>query len=132
MYRSANFYCIAVDAKADKTITNMIRRLTQCYANIVMPTELFKVYWGDISVLRASVDCFKSRKNYKNNKNVPKNNLVLRKHPWNYGIIFLGSVDCEKLHELFFYSNYQLLSGIFFIISNPTSRCSLIAKQSKH
>ncbi|XP_059144076.1 beta-1,3-galactosyl-O-glycosyl-glycoprotein beta-1,6-N-acetylglucosaminyltransferase-like [Physella acuta] len=59
IYRPQNYYCIHVDAKADKEFFLAVSAIAQCFTNVFLTAERVDVQWGQFSVLEPELICMK-------------------------------------------------------------------------
>ncbi|XP_059144082.1 beta-1,3-galactosyl-O-glycosyl-glycoprotein beta-1,6-N-acetylglucosaminyltransferase-like [Physella acuta] len=59
IYRPQNYYCIHVDAKADKEFFLAVSAVAQCFTNVFLTAERVDVRWGKFSVLEPELMCMK-------------------------------------------------------------------------
>ncbi|XP_059174353.1 beta-1,3-galactosyl-O-glycosyl-glycoprotein beta-1,6-N-acetylglucosaminyltransferase-like [Physella acuta] len=65
IYRPQNYYCIHVDAKADKDFFLAVSAIAQCFANVFLTAERVDVQWGQFSILEPEMICMKQLWRYK-------------------------------------------------------------------
>ncbi|XP_059144080.1 beta-1,3-galactosyl-O-glycosyl-glycoprotein beta-1,6-N-acetylglucosaminyltransferase-like [Physella acuta] len=59
IYRPQNYYCIHVDAKADKEFFLAVSAVAQCFTNVFLTAERVDVQWGQFSILEPELLCMK-------------------------------------------------------------------------
>ncbi|XP_059144081.1 beta-1,3-galactosyl-O-glycosyl-glycoprotein beta-1,6-N-acetylglucosaminyltransferase-like [Physella acuta] len=59
IYRPQNYYCIHVEAKADKEVFLAVSAIAQCFTNVFLTAERVDVQWGEFSVLEPELICMK-------------------------------------------------------------------------
>ncbi|XP_059144077.1 beta-1,3-galactosyl-O-glycosyl-glycoprotein beta-1,6-N-acetylglucosaminyltransferase-like [Physella acuta] len=59
IYRPQNYYCIHVDAKANKEFFLAVSAVAQCFTNVFLTAERVDVRWGKFSVLEPELMCMK-------------------------------------------------------------------------
>jgi hypothetical protein len=57
IYRPHNVYCIHVDQKSAAAVKQAIQSISDCFDNIFITTKIESVLWGDITLLRAQLNC---------------------------------------------------------------------------
>ena len=58
IYRPQNYYCIHVDAKADKRFLSAVSSIAACFPqNVLMASKQISVKWGEMSVLEPELIC---------------------------------------------------------------------------
>uniref|UniRef100_A0A914NGC1 Uncharacterized protein n=1 Tax=Meloidogyne incognita TaxID=6306 RepID=A0A914NGC1_MELIC len=58
-YHPQNWYCFAVDSKADDTFYENIMSLSSCFSNVIVPKERFSVDSAGHGMGKAHLSCFK-------------------------------------------------------------------------
>ena len=59
IYMPQNFYCMHIDAKADKSVYSTIKSITRCFPNVFIAEHRANIYWGEIGVLMAEIHCMR-------------------------------------------------------------------------
>lgn len=57
IYWSQNIYCLNWDAKSSDSYQNLLSTLSSCFSNVIVPSVRRNIYWGDYSLLKATMDC---------------------------------------------------------------------------
>ena len=69
MYHPQNFYCFAIDSKADPVFKTRVRNLASCFPdNVVVPEEEMDVKSSGVNTPAAHLSCMRA----------------LQPHKWNY------------------------------------------------
>jgi hypothetical protein len=59
IYRPWNYYCIHVDLDAkNPAFQKAVEEIANCFQNVLLPSIRYDVSYGDINVLKASLECF--------------------------------------------------------------------------
>ncbi|KAI1725994.1 core-2/I-Branching enzyme domain-containing protein [Ditylenchus destructor] len=58
-YQPQNFYCYAIDRKADKTFHNRIKSLASCFPNVYVTKREWNIYWGH-NMSFSHLECMKA------------------------------------------------------------------------
>ena len=59
LYKPHNAYCLHPDSKSSEVYKSIVRTLTLCFDNIIVPEELISVRWGHHSIMDAQMSCMK-------------------------------------------------------------------------
>lgn len=62
IYRPHNIYCIHVDKKAQDSVFQSVKHLTECFDNIVVIEDRVRVVYSSIRQVEAELRCFKAVK----------------------------------------------------------------------
>lgn len=57
IYRPHNVYCIHIDKSADQSLHRAMKNIANCLQNVFIASKLEDVIYGDISRLRADINC---------------------------------------------------------------------------
>ncbi|XP_076812094.1 beta-1,3-galactosyl-O-glycosyl-glycoprotein beta-1,6-N-acetylglucosaminyltransferase-like [Clavelina lepadiformis] len=78
IYQPQNIYCVHVDKKSPPEFLQSIRKLSDCFSNVFVASQLTEVHYSHWSRVEADLNCLKD--------------LVARKHevPWKYVINLCG------------------------------------------
>ncbi len=76
IYWPQNLYCVTYDEKSDNVVKNFVQKLPGCFPNVILPEKHELIYWGQIGVLQAAVNCMRV--------------LQRKSHPWRYAQILSG------------------------------------------
>ena len=80
LYRPQNVYCIHPDMKSD--FRSFFSHLSMCVHNIITPTKLIDVIWGDSTIMEAQVSCMSDLVTYREKQD--------KKNQWKYVINLCG------------------------------------------
>lgn len=58
-YAPQNFYCYLLDANADMLFKRRIRRLAECFDNVIVPKEEIRVPNTGVNMTMAHLTCLK-------------------------------------------------------------------------
>ncbi|XP_074659086.1 beta-1,3-galactosyl-O-glycosyl-glycoprotein beta-1,6-N-acetylglucosaminyltransferase-like [Tubulanus polymorphus] len=89
IYRPQNYYCVHVDAKSPDEFMANVTGITDCFPNVFLSPERYKVEWGELSVLQPEISCMKQ--------------LLMMSKSWKYFINLTG-------HEAPLKTNYELVN----------------------
>ena len=78
IYRPHNVYCIHYDKRSSQEMKLLFNKLAMCFDNIIIPSNITRVHWGEHSLMEAQMNCF---------KDLLKNR---HKYPWRYLITLCG------------------------------------------
>jgi hypothetical protein len=59
IYRPQNYYCIHVDKKSPEIFHHAVRKISTCFSNVFVASQIIEVKWGEFSVLQTAVICMK-------------------------------------------------------------------------
>ena len=59
IYRPQNFYCIHVDKKSPSIFRRAVKKISSCFSNVFVASEIIKVVWGESSILQSQLICMK-------------------------------------------------------------------------
>ena len=59
IYRPQNFYCIHVDKKSPSIFLRAVKKISSCFSNVFVASEIIKVIWGESSILQSQLICMK-------------------------------------------------------------------------
>jgi hypothetical protein len=77
LYRPHNYYCIHVDQKSPPSWTNLMRKFSSCFPNVIVTRKQIHINYGSVSILHAHLECFKE--------------LMLKWNNWKYVISLHGT-----------------------------------------
>ncbi|CAB3990628.1 beta-1,3-galactosyl-O-glycosyl-glyco beta-1,6-N-acetylglucosaminyltransferase-like isoform X2 [Paramuricea clavata] len=59
IYRPQNHYCIHVDKKSPRTFHRAVEKISSCFSNVFVASQMIEVTWGEFSVLQSTLLCMK-------------------------------------------------------------------------
>jgi hypothetical protein len=59
IYRPQNYYCIHIDKKSPSIFHRAVKKISSCFSNVFVASQIINVVWGESSILQSQLICMK-------------------------------------------------------------------------